>query len=125
MTGICKWRDLFDILFWLIMLIAGLLSTYKSIGRSVGNVMELLVRKCENEINFFTVLKTAFNSASVESAAMNDWILVVQEIITPLRKLLFDCMDLRSGSILPKAESEKYTIEDGKEYCCVYVWEYL
>ena len=107
------------------MLIAGLLSTNNSIGLSVGNLMELLVRKCENEISFLTVVKTAFSSASVESAAIKDWILVLHDIIVPFRKLLLDCMDLRSGSILPNAESEKYTIEDGKVYCCVCVGENL
>ena len=102
-----KCRDLLEILFWLTMLIAGLLSRYNMRGYVAANDMELLVRKCENDIIFLTIENIAFNSASVESAAMNDWILVVQEMMTPLGKLLFDCIEQWSGKMLANAESEK------------------
>ena len=47
---------------------------------------------------------------SVESAAIKDCILVVHDVMTPLRKLLLDCMEQQYGSMLPKAESEKYNV---------------
>ena len=60
---------------------------------------------------------------SVESATIKDCILVVHDVMTPLRKLLLDCMERQYGSMLPKAESEKYTIDDGNMYCCDCVGE--
>ena len=85
-------------------------------GCVVIKLIELLVRKWEKETIFLTVLKIAFNSASVESAAIKDWIFVVHPIITPFRNTLFDCIDRRSGSIFPKAESLKYAMWDGNIY---------
>ena len=84
---------------------------------------ELLVKKCVNDMILLTVENMAFSSASVESAAMKDCILVVQEVITPFRKLLLDCIERRSGNMLPNAESVKYTIDDGNIYCCDCVGE--
>ena len=106
-TGISKCRDRVLILFWVMILIAGLLSTYRVI---VGRDIEVLVMKWENDVIFLTVQNSAFNSASVESAAIIDCIFVVHDMMTPFRKLLFDCIKRRSGRIFPNAESLKYVM---------------
>lgn len=82
-----------------------------------GNVIELLVRKWEKDINFLTVVKTAFNSALVESAAMKDWMFVLHEMTVPFRRLQLDCIVCWSGGIFPNDESQKYTNDDGRKYC--------
>lgn len=50
------------------------------------------MRKYENEIIFFIVQYTDCISASVESVAIEVWILTDQDIITPLERPQFDCI---------------------------------
>ena len=49
--------------------------------------------------------KIALVSASVESAAIDDWMFVVHDTIVPLRSPTLACIDLRSGRILANAAS--------------------
>ena len=42
----------------------------------------------------------------MESAAIVVWILVVQDVIVPLRRLQLDCIDRQLGRTFPKEESD-------------------
>ena len=64
-----------------------------------------LVRKLVKALALLLVWKMALVSTSVESAAIDVWMLVHQEVITPLRSPTCDCMDLLSGRMLANTES--------------------
>ena len=55
------------------------------------------------------------SSASVESAAIVVWILVVHDVRVPLRRLQLDCMDHRLGRTFPKEESDIKTGDNDNE----------
>ena len=73
-------------------------------GNYVTGVIKLLVRKCEKNTIFFVVQYKDQISALVESTAMEDWMLVAQNIITPLKRPQLDCTDCWLGDILPNKE---------------------
>ena len=65
--------------------------------------------------------KIAFVSESVELAAIDDWMLEVQDTKTPFNKPIVDCIDLLSGNIFAKAASTWYVHVDFVFYvdsCC-------
>ena len=108
-TGMSRWRDLDEILFWVIMLMDAWLSPYSVIGYWHICLMSLLNRKWENDSILLIVLYKARSSASVESEAIDVWMFVVYKIFTPLNNPQFDCIDLLCGIIFRKDESEKKT----------------
>ncbi len=44
------------------------------------NAIQILVRKCENDINFLAVQNKAFDSTPVKSVAIDVWMFVLHDV---------------------------------------------
>ena len=64
-----------------------------------------LVTKFLNAQAFLETWKMALVSASVESAAIDVWMLLVHEVITAFSKPTLACIDCLSGKMFAKAAS--------------------
>ena len=66
-----------------------------------------------------------FTSTSVESLAIDRWMVENQAMDEPLNMICLDCMERRSGVILPNVASTKTVGYDGSWYVVVSVGAHL
>ena len=91
----------------------------------MSELKEELIRKFRREVRRGTMWKTAFTSASVESFAIDLWIVEDHAIEDPLNIICSDCIERRSGVMFPNAASTKPVGNAGSSYVVVSVGDHL